>query len=192
MKAALREQLLTAPNLLTLLRVGSIPVLLVLMTLEGKGWAWLAAWVFCVSGLTDLLDGWLARRMKKVSVMGQYLDPVADKLLIASMLVMLVALGRVPAWITIVIICRELAVTGLRAVAASQGFTLPSDMAGKSKTAVQMLAVFLLIGHYSVGGFDPHYWGMICLWAALVFTVWSGLGYFLRFRRKLLSSEKED
>ncbi|WP_044351593.1 CDP-diacylglycerol--glycerol-3-phosphate 3-phosphatidyltransferase [Dethiosulfatarculus sandiegensis] len=185
MKPLAREELLTLPNVLTLLRMGSIPILVAFMYMEGPNWAMATAILFVVSGLTDLLDGWLARKMKKVSIMGQYLDPLADKLLVASMLVMLVATGRVWAWVAIIILCREIAVTGLRAVAVSQGFDLPSDMCGKWKTALQMLAVLLLVLHYPISGFDPHFWGTACLWLALLITCWSGLGYFLRFRRRL-------
>lgn len=180
-----RETLTSPPNLVTLLRVGSVPVLVALLYLEGPVFSWIAGGLFLAASLTDLLDGWMARRMKRVSVLGQYLDPLADKLLISSMLVMLVAQGQVPAWAAIVIICREIAVTGLRAVAASRGFSVPSDFLGKSKTAVQMLAVLLLILHYPVAGFDPHYWGLAVLWLAVAITVWSGLGYFQRFKREL-------
>ena len=181
-----REDMLSLPNLLSLVRVGSIPLLVLLIYLQGMVWSLAAGALFFVAGLTDLADGWLARRTRRVSLIGQYLDPVADKLLIASMLVVLVDLGRVPAWMAIVIICREIAVTGMRALAATQGFDVPSDMMGKSKTAIQMLAVLLLLVHYPLGGLDTHQWGLWCLWAALGVTVYSGLGYFVRFRRRLL------
>jgi len=180
-----REKLLTLPNVLTMLRVGSIPFLVLLLYLPGRGWAWLAALIFAVAGLTDLLDGWLARRQKQETVLGTYLDPMADKLLIASLLVMLVGLGRTPAWAAILIIGREIAVTGMRALATSQGFNVPSDMGGKAKTALQMLAVVLLVLHYKMGAFDPHQWGLWLLYAACLITMWSGFSYFWRFVRKL-------
>lgn len=185
MPASLRENLFNLPNLLTLLRVGSIPLLVGLLYLPGPAWSRVAGVLFFVAGLTDLLDGWLARRMKKVTLLGQYLDPVADKLLIASMLVMLSSLGRLPAWMTILIICREIAVTGMRALAANHGLTVPSDLWGKWKTAWQMLGVFLLILYHPLGGFQPSYWGLVCMWLAVLITAWSGLGYAWRFREQL-------
>jgi CDP-diacylglycerol--glycerol-3-phosphate 3-phosphatidyltransferase len=183
-----REQILNLPNLLTLVRVGSIPVLVLMLYLPGEGWSTLAAVVFFVAGLTDLLDGWLARRMKSVTLLGQYLDPVADKLLISSILIMLTALGRVPAWMTILIICREIAVTGMRALAANHNFTVPSDLWGKSKTALQMLGVFLILLHQPLGGFEPLVWGGWIMWLAVLVTAWSGLGYAMRFQRLLVEN----
>jgi len=186
------EEFFTLPNMLTLVRVGSIPVLVALLYIKGPLWSWLAGLVFCASGLTDLLDGWLARKMKKDSRMGRFLDPLADKLLISSILVMLVALHKVPAWMAVLIICREIAVTGLRAIAASQGFTLPSDMWGKSKTMVQMVGIFLLIIPRPMAGLDTQAAGLMIMWAALIITAWSGLAYILRFRRQLMGWSSDD
>ena len=190
--AALRESLFNLPNLLTLVRMGSIPLLVGLLYLPGAVWSWLAGGLFLVAGITDLLDGWLARRMKKVTVLGQYLDPVADKILVASMLVMLSNLGRLPAWMTILIICREIAVTGMRALAATHGLTVPSDRWGKSKTAMQMLGVLLLILYYPMGGFDPAFWGLCSMWLAVAITAWSGLAYAMGFQRRLGSQRQEN
>ena len=122
-----REQVFNLPNLITLVRVGSIPLLMGLLYLPQPAWHWTAALLFLVAGLSDLADGLLARRLKKVTVLGQFLDPLADKLLVTSMLVVLVMLGRAEAWAAVIIICREVAVTGLRAVAATQGLAVPSD-----------------------------------------------------------------
>lgn len=179
------ESLFILPNMLTLVRVGSIPLLVGLLYLGGPFWSWVAGVVFVVAGLTDLLDGWLARRMKQVTLLGQYLDPVADKLLIASVLVMLSAMGRLPAWMTILVICREIAVTGMRALAASHGLMVPSDLWGKWKTALQMLAVLLLIIYFPMAGFDPGFWGLLVMLLAVALTVWSGLAYGNRFREQL-------
>lgn len=178
-----REQVFNLPNLITLLRVGSIPLLMGMLYLPEAGWHWAAAILFFVAGLSDLADGFLARRMKKVTVLGQFLDPLADKMIIASMLVMLVMLGRAEAWAAVVIICREVAVTGLRAVAAAQGLAVPSDRWGKAKTALQMLAVLLLIMPEPLGAFKVQYWGTLALWTATVVSFVSGLRYFVRFNR---------
>ncbi|MCA1990193.1 MAG: CDP-diacylglycerol--glycerol-3-phosphate 3-phosphatidyltransferase [Desulfarculus sp.] len=189
MEAAGRENPINLPNLLSLVRVGSIPILVGLVYLPGPHWSALAAGLFFVAGLTDLLDGWLARRMKKITVLGQYLDPVADKLLVASLLVVLTEQGRAPAWMTIIIVCREIGVTGLRALAASQRMTVPSDRWGKSKTALQMLGIFLLLLHQPVGGVEVERWGWYALCLAVVITAWSGLAYVVRFRRLLLAKQ---
>lgn len=186
MTSHMREEILTLPNMLTMLRVGSIPFMVLLLYLEGNFWSWLAGGVFFAAGVTDLLDGWLARRLKKDSRMGRFLDPLADKLLISSMLVMLAALGRVPGWMAVLIICREIGVTGLRAIAASQGVNVPSDIWGKSKTALQMVAIFFLIVPNPVAGYDTYMLGMGALWAALLITGWSGAVYFWRFRRQIV------
>ncbi|BEQ14960.1 CDP-diacylglycerol--glycerol-3-phosphate 3-phosphatidyltransferase [Desulfoferula mesophila] len=178
-----KEQVFNLPNLITLLRVGSIPLLMGMLYLPDAGWHWVAAILFFVAGLSDLADGLLARRMKKVTVLGQFLDPLADKLLIASILVVLVAMGRAQAWAAVVIICREVAVTGLRALAATQGLAVPSDRWGKAKTALQMLAVLLLIMPEPIGSFDVQYWGTIALWLATLVSFVSGLRYFVRFNR---------
>lgn len=179
------------PNVITLLRVGSVPLLVGMLYLPGPSWSWAAAGLFFVAGLSDLLDGIVARRMKIVTVLGQFLDPLADKLLVASMLIMLVYLGRAPAWMAVVIISRDTAVTGLRSLAAIQGLAVPSDRWGKAKTTLQMLAVFLLIIHYPISSFDSQYWGMWALWAATIVSFISGLRYFLRFKR-LLGVGEED
>jgi CDP-diacylglycerol---glycerol-3-phosphate 3-phosphatidyltransferase len=184
MSSRLRENLLNLPNLLTLLRVGSIPLLVGILYLPGEVWSRVAGGLFLVAGLTDLFDGWLARRLKKITLVGQYLDPVADKLLIASMLVMLSSLDRLPAWMTILVICREIAVTGMRALAAKHGLTVPSDLWGKLKTALQMLGVFLLLLYYPLSGFNPGFWGLWCMWLAVLITAWSGLAYAYRFREQ--------
>lgn len=191
MRAIKRQDVFNLPNLITLVRVGSIPALVALLYLPGRVWSGAAAALFCVAGLSDLLDGFVARSLKKVTVLGQFLDPLADKLLVASMLVMLVALGRAPAWMAVVIITRDAAVTGLRALAASQNLGVPSDRWGKAKTALQMAAVFLLIWHYPVGALDPQYWGYLALWAATLVSFFSGLRYFLRFNRLLAEGERD-
>lgn len=183
--APAREDLFNLPNLLSLVRIGSIPFMLILLYRPGRSAAWLAGGLFFVAGLTDLFDGILARKLKKVTMLGQFLDPVSDKLLIASLLVVLTDLGRAAAWMTVVIIGREIAVTGMRALASAQGFVVPSDYLGKLKTTIQMLAVFLLILPSPMGQADLHAWGQVVLWVAVALTAWSGLSYFISFKRSL-------
>ncbi|MCF8031546.1 MAG: CDP-diacylglycerol--glycerol-3-phosphate 3-phosphatidyltransferase [Desulfarculaceae bacterium] len=185
-----KEQVFNLPNLITLVRVGSIPLLVAMLYLPPMGWHWAAGALFFVAGLSDLADGFLARRLKKVTVLGQFLDPLADKLLVASMLIMLVMLGRAAAWAAIIIIAREVAVTGLRALAATQGLAVPSDRWGKAKTALQMLAVLLLMLPGMVGVIDPQYWGSLALWAATLVSLVSGLRYFVRFNRLYMGRDE--
>jgi CDP-diacylglycerol--glycerol-3-phosphate 3-phosphatidyltransferase len=139
--------------------------------------------VFILASLTDLLDGLLARRYNLVTSMGKFLDPLADKLLVVSVLIMLVELGWLPAWIVILILVREMTVTGLRAVAAEKGLVMAADTYGKLKTLVQVIALCPLILHFSWGGFDPRPLGWILIILALILTLFSGTNYMIKFCR---------
>ncbi len=174
------------PNLLTGARIAAIPVLVVLLAFsqDRPAVSFLAALVFVVAGATDFLDGFLARRQRLVSRFGKFMDPLADKLLVSAALIMLIPLDRVPAWMAFVIIGRELAVTGLRGLAAAEGTILAPDRWGKAKTLLQMLALTALILHYSYHAMDFRRVGMALLWLALIITVASGVGYFLAFFRQ--------
>jgi len=180
-----QKQVLNLPNLLTLIRIGSIPILILILHSPGKDWSIIAAIVFCMAGLTDLMDGWIARRMESVTIFGQYLDPLADKLLISSMLIMLTALNRITVWMTIIIICREITVTGMRALVAKHNLQLPSNYLGKWKTVLQTLGIFLLLLHYPLAGFDPQFWGGGFMWLVVFITTYSGLSYAIRFQHTL-------
>ncbi len=168
-------------NNLTLLRILTVPVIVVLMYFPNRGTCLLAMLVFILSSLTDLFDGLLARRYGLVTNIGKFLDPLADKLLVISVLIMLVHLGWLQAWIIILIIGREMTVTGLRAVAADQGHVIAADRYGKLKTIVQVVALCPLILHYSWWGFDPNPLGMVLIWIALILTIFSGGNYLYRF-----------
>src|SRR2546427_11650914 len=133
------------PNVLTLLRILAVPVIVVALLGETPNGDALAAGVFALAAFTDGLDGYIARRRRDVTTFGKLMDPLADKLLIVAALVSLVSLGRLAAWVAMVIIARELAVTGLRAVALEQGVVIAASWLGKLKTALQVAAVFALI-----------------------------------------------
>ncbi|MEJ5330254.1 MAG: CDP-diacylglycerol--glycerol-3-phosphate 3-phosphatidyltransferase [Desulfobaccales bacterium] len=169
------------PNLLTAGRIVAIPVLMGLLCFPGPVASLVAAVVFVAAGATDFLDGFLARRHRAVSPLGKFLDPLADKLLITAALIMLIPLRDVPAWMVVVIVGRELAVTGLRAVAASEGLILAADRWGKLKTFLQMAAVTCLILHYPYQAVDFQRLGRGLLWVALAATVASGYSYFAGF-----------
>ena len=161
------------PNALTFIRIVFIPIF-ILILMFGKSYAWhvAAAIVFAVASITDYLDGYLARKWQVVSNFGKFADPMADKLLVMSAFIMLIELGMAPAWIVAVIICRELAVTGLRLLFVETGGTvLAAAMPGKIKTFSQMFAIIFLLLHWTL-------LGQVLLYVALFFTIYSGYDYF--------------
>jgi CDP-diacylglycerol--glycerol-3-phosphate 3-phosphatidyltransferase len=173
------------PNVLTLLRILAVPVIVVALLAEIPNGDALAAVVFGLAAISDGLDGYIARRRQDVTTFGKLMDPLADKLLIIAALVSLVSLNRLAAWIAMVIIARELAVTGLRTVAVEQGVVISASWLGKVKTALQVAAVFALII------WNPSPWPVDALvYLALVATVISGLDYFFGLRKRL-AEERE-
>ena len=172
---------LNLPNVLTLLRILLVPVLVVALTEEIPNGSTIAAAVFVLAALTDGLDGYIARSRQSITTFGKVMDPVADKLLIAAALLALVSLDRVAAWVAMVIIAREFAVSGLRIAAGQQGVVIPASALGKIKTIVQSAAVLALIAAP-----DPDAaWVQALVYAMVLATVVSGADYFLNFRRRL-------
>jgi len=169
------------PNSLSLFRVACIPLLVILLFFPHKITSFLAALLFALASISDLLDGYLARRRQMVTTFGQFLDPLADKLIVSAALIMLIPLGRVPAWMVLVIIGRELAITGLRTVAVSEGQVISADKLGKKKMVFQIVAILGLLLHYEYYGINFHVIGMFFLWVAVVMTLWSGFNYFRSF-----------
>ena len=171
---------LNLPNVLTLLRILAVPVIVVALLGETPNGDALAAGVFALAALTDGLDGYIARRRRDVTTFGKLMDPLADKVLIIAALVSLVSLNRLAAWVAMVIIARELAVTGLRAVAAEQGLVISASWLGKVKTALQISAVFaLIIWNPSPLAVD------VLVYVAVAATVISGADYFFGLRRRI-------
>jgi CDP-diacylglycerol--glycerol-3-phosphate 3-phosphatidyltransferase len=177
----LREAL-SNPNILTMFRIASVPVIIVLMLYPNRLVTFLAAIVFSMAAITDYLDGYFARQRGLVSNFGKIMDPLADKLLVSSTCIMLASHGWIPAWIVIIIIGREMAVTGLRNVITQNGGDVSASSLGKYKTGFQIAALIPLLFHYPYFGVDMDAIGQFFLWWALVFTVWSGADYFIRFR----------
>jgi CDP-diacylglycerol--glycerol-3-phosphate 3-phosphatidyltransferase len=171
---------LNLPNVLTVLRILAVPVIVVALLDETPNGDALAAGVFALAALTDGLDGYFARSRNAITTFGKLMDPLADKLLIVAALVSLVSLDRLAAWVAMVIIARELAVTGLRAVAAERGVVISASWLGKAKTILQVAAVFALIAT------DPApLWVDILVYVAVALTLISGADYFLGLRRRL-------
>lgn len=177
--------LMRTPNVLTLFRIVAVPLIVALLYVPNQLTCFLAALLFSAAAVTDYLDGYLARQRGLVSEFGKVMDPLADKLLVSSTLIMLAVLHRSPAWVVCVIIGRELAVTGLRSIIAQHEMDLSASNLGKFKTGFQIAALIPLLLHYSYLQVDFHMVGMFFLWGALILTLWSGIDYFVRFRSLL-------
>ena len=166
------------PNKLTLLRVALIPVCLLFLMVDTPICQVLAVTAFLVAAVTDWLDGFLARRNNIVTNFGKFLDPVADKLLVLSVMVTLTGLGRFPIWACVIVLFRELAVDGLRLVAIEQGKVIAAGPLGKIKTVLQLVALTVcLLKNWPFQGFPMD---TILLWGTVAMTLWSGLDYFAR------------
>lgn len=184
-KTRLREAFWNLPNTVTMLRIAVVPVLLLIPTpwaLTRSG-SQVMAWAFIVAALSDILDGWLARRADgaQITRVGKLLDPLADKLLVSTALIMLTAVGRVPVWaagMVVVIVGRELAVTGLRGMASSDGHVVGASWQGKLKSLAQNFSIGALLFHYPTFGIPAHETGLTLLAIATALTLWSGYVYF--------------
>jgi CDP-diacylglycerol---glycerol-3-phosphate 3-phosphatidyltransferase len=181
------------PNILTLLRIAAIPVLVAFLLSPSKSAGFWAAVIFAVASFTDWLDGYLARRMGIVTTFGKFLDPIADKLIVMSALIMILPYGRVPAWMVLIILGREIIITGLRGLASTEGIIIPASNLGKFKTIFQIVAILGLLLHYDYHWFfavdhpylyvNMHNIGIFYLWIATIITIWSGVDYLVKFVR---------
>jgi len=181
-----REKFWNLPNTITVVRVGVVPILLLLPWFSNRAGSCFIGWCFTIAAISDLVDGWLARRGQQVTRIGKLLDPLADKLIVSTALIVLVAMGRVPGWATwmaVVIVGRELAVTGLRGLASSQGQVMAASGYGKLKTFTQNVAIGAMIFHYPKLIFSFHSIGLALLAVATVLTLWSGYVYFADYFR---------
>jgi len=169
------------PNAITLARIFLVPlVVVVLLTTQMHNWALWGVSLFLLAAITDILDGYIARRRKQVTTLGRLLDPIADKLLISAALISLVQLRLAPAWMVVIIIGREFAVSGMRSIAASEGFAIQVSRLGKGKMAAQVAAVVGLILGREQGGWVLQT-ANILLWACMLFALGSMVQYFRNF-----------
>jgi CDP-diacylglycerol--glycerol-3-phosphate 3-phosphatidyltransferase len=178
---AAHEQFWNLPNTITTVRAAVVPVLLLLPWLDTPRGSAFMAWIFIVAAVSDLVDGWLARRGQMVTHVGKLLDPLADKLLVSTALIVLLAAGRIPTWavwMVVTIVGRELAVTGLRSIASAGGHVVAANRLGKIKTVAQNIAIGALLFHYETIGLDAHAVGMVFLTIATGLTMLSGYYYF--------------
>ncbi|OQX23667.1 MAG: CDP-diacylglycerol--glycerol-3-phosphate 3-phosphatidyltransferase [Desulfobacteraceae bacterium IS3] len=173
--------MLSDPNSLTLFRIAAAPGIVVLLFFPNRICTFLAAILFSAAAITDYFDGYFARQRGMTSAFGKAMDPLADKLLISSSLIMLASLGWIPGWVVCVIIARELAITGLRGMISDKGADVSASNLGKYKTGFQIAAIIPLIFHFPYFGVNLHAIGMFFLWGALIFSLWSGIDYLIRF-----------
>jgi len=164
-------------NALTVSRIVVVPIIALLLIHDSVITSVCAAVLFVAATITDYLDGYFARKLHIESDLGKLLDPLADKLLIATVMILLIPLGRISAWIVAIVIARELAVTGLRSMASERSIIIAANWLGKYKTAFQCAAVIPLLVHYPILGLQFQLAGEFFLWIALFFTLWSGFDY---------------
>ena len=179
---------MTPPNIVTLFRIATAPFLIWILMYTGPAASWAAVGVFFIATVSDYFDGYLARSYDAVSTVGKFLDPMADKLIVMTALIMLTGMARmphVPAWMVVVLVSREIMVTGLRAVAAAEGLIVAAEELGKYKMVLQSIAIHGLLIHYTYFHVDFFAAGMFILWIAMAVSVWSGVDYYVRVLKEL-------
>jgi CDP-diacylglycerol---glycerol-3-phosphate 3-phosphatidyltransferase len=215
-----KQEFFNLPNMLTMFRILIIPVVLFFIYYESRINSVIAASLFALASITDYFDGWLARRQGLTTVLGKFLDPLADKLIVTSALVMLIPLGRIPAWVVVLLLARELAITGLRGIASTEGLVIAASQGGKWKTAFQLTGILGLLIHYPypvaiitpglhnlVAGtwlhellagwgipvrpwVDFHIVGLWLIYLSLFFSIFSAWQYIGRFAREINRKDK--
>lgn len=178
-----RREILNLPNTITLARISVVPFLFFLLMSPGPFWSLVLAALFVIASITDLLDGFIARKYNLITTMGKFLDPLADKLIVNTAMILMIPIGRIDAWIVVMIIMRDLIVDGIRSIASSEGIYIQASVLGKQKTLAQIIAVTALMIHYPFFGLDAHFVGTVILYVALLLTIYSGLDYFVKFYR---------
>jgi len=180
------RKIINLPNTITMLRISFIPVLFLLLLSPGQTMSLVMAGLFIAVSFTDLLDGYIARRYHIVTTMGKFLDPIADKLVINTAMILMIPIGRIPAWVVAIVIIRDFAVDGIRNIASSEGHIISASWLGKQKTLCQVFAVSALMIHYPFLGADAHVVGTTILYLALFLSVYSGLDYLVKFYRRVI------
>ncbi len=189
-----KKELTTIPNILCYIRIALIPLILLLVDKDSRWHSFLASMVFLAASVTDFFDGYLARKLNQTTILGKLLDPLSDKLIVASTLIIMVPMGRVPSWVVILLLGREFAVTGLRGIAASEGMVISAATLAKYKTAFQMISIFCLLLHYPYqidyfGLFsfylNFHRVGLFFLYFSLILALVSGFQYFWKFGKAI-------
>jgi CDP-diacylglycerol--glycerol-3-phosphate 3-phosphatidyltransferase len=184
--APAKKKIINLPNTITMLRISFIPVLFLLLLSPGQTMSLVLAGLFIAVSFTDLLDGYIARRYHIVTTMGKFLDPIADKLVINTAMILMIPIGRIPAWVVAIVIIRDFTVDGIRNIASSGGHIIAASWLGKQKTLCQVFAVSALMIHYPFLGADAHVVGTTILYLALFLSLYSGLDYMVKFYRQVI------
>jgi CDP-diacylglycerol--glycerol-3-phosphate 3-phosphatidyltransferase len=198
----MREEILNAPNVVTLARIALIPFFVVVLSAESRRNSFWAALIFGAASATDFLDGYLARRFHLITTFGKFIDPLADKLITMSAYVVLVHLARLPAWVVLIILAREFIISGLRTIAISEGIVIAASQGGKWKTAFQLVGIVTLIVHYPYTidllvvqlPVNFHTVGIWLTYGSLIPSIYSAVEYFRGFIGAVFEarSEKDD
>ncbi|MCL4542799.1 MAG: CDP-diacylglycerol--glycerol-3-phosphate 3-phosphatidyltransferase [Deltaproteobacteria bacterium] len=172
-----KKQVFNVPNFLTMFRILIIPVIFALLLFKKEIYGIYASVFFILAVLTDFMDGYIARKKKLITNLGIFLDPIADKLLVVTILIMLIPLNRIPAWVVVIIIFREIFITGLRAIAGEKGVVIPAGKEGKWKTAFQMLGIFFLLIYYKRFYINFEDIGLALIFISIIFSLVSSYKY---------------
>jgi CDP-diacylglycerol---glycerol-3-phosphate 3-phosphatidyltransferase len=180
-----KHETFNLPNTITLMRIGVVPFLFILLSDPGEFWSFIIAVLFVIASITDFLDGYFARKYQMITTMGKFLDPIADKIIVNTAMILMIPIGRIPAWIVAVTIIRDLIVDVIRSIASSEGFYIQASILGKQKTVTQIIAVTALMIHYSIFGINAHAVGIAILYIALFLTIYSGIDYFIKLYKSI-------
>lgn len=199
-KRRFRDEVFNIPNILTYGRIGLIPLVLVFLAQDTPGTSFIAALLMTAASVTDFLDGYVAKKYNMVSTLGKYLDPLADKLIVMSTLVMLVHMDRLAAWVCILLLARDFSITGLRGIASNEGLVLAAINPARYKTAFQLVGILCLIIHFPYhvdyvvvsGAIDFHVVGIWLVAISLFFSLFSAVLYFRSFVKAVLEKEARE
>ena len=180
-----RHETFNLPNTITLLRISVVPFLFFLLASPGEFWSMIIAILFVIASVTDFLDGYIARKYQMITTMGKFLDPIADKIIVNTAMILMIPIGRIPAWIVAVTIVRDLIVDVIRSIASSEGIYIQASILGKQKTLAQIIAVTALMIHFSIFGIDAHIVGTVILYIAFFLTIYSGIDYFIKLYQSI-------
>jgi len=182
-----RRETFNLPNTITLMRISVVPFLFILLSNPGEFWSLVIAGLFVVASITDFFDGYIARKYHMITTMGKFLDPIADKIIVNTAMILMIPIGRIPAWIVAITIIRDLIVDVIRSIASSEGIYIQASILGKQKTVTQIIAVTALMIHYSIFGINAHIVGTMVLYIALFLTIYSGIDYFIKLYKSVVN-----
>jgi CDP-diacylglycerol--glycerol-3-phosphate 3-phosphatidyltransferase len=180
-----RHETFNLPNTITLLRISVVPFLFFLLSSPGEFWSLIIAILFVIASVTDFVDGYIARKYQMITTMGKFLDPIADKIIVNTAMILMIPIGRIPAWIVAITIVRDLIVDVIRSIASSEGIYIQASILGKQKTLAQIIAVTALMIHFSIFGIDAHVVGTVILYVAFFLTIYSGIDYFIKLYQSI-------